>query len=145
MLMSLNLDLDLIGELLGKLGKPKVGYLGLSIVHEDVRDFQVSVDDVLLCQVLQALVNVFDYGDGLLLTEELVDPELAFQIPLIAQLGYNIAVSIARKHFKATQNIRMVQLLQHFNLREQQLLQLPGLERIELYDFYCHSLVLIII
>lgn len=88
--------------LLDEFGKPEVCDFGLPVVQENVCDLEVPMDDVLVCQVFEALVDVLDDGNGLLLSKVLVHPQLAFQVPLIAQFSYDITISVARKHFITT-------------------------------------------
>lgn len=63
---------------------------------------------ILLCQVKQAFKNVSDDRLRCLLGQMTPLPEFRLQITLIAQLSYDVAISIAGKYFKASQNVGMV-------------------------------------
>ena len=39
------------GDVLGEFGKAEIGYLGFSVIDEDIGDLEVSVDDVFLGQI----------------------------------------------------------------------------------------------
>jgi len=49
------------------------------------------------------------------LTKALLFPEFGFQIATIADLGYYIAVTIARENFVTLENIRVVEFFEYIN------------------------------
>lgn len=87
-------------------------------MHEHVGDLQISVNDVLLCEVMQSLEDVLDDGFSPILIKVLLFPQPGLKIALIAQLSDDIAVPIAGEHLVALEYISMIQLLQHVNLRK---------------------------
>ena len=122
------------------LGKPKIRQLCLAIVDEYVSDLHVSMHYVILGEVVQAPEYVFYIFLGLLLLQVFFIPEFALKISFVAQFGDDIAVSIAGKHLVAPEYIGMVELLQDFDLREEQLLELLAFEAVQLDDLDSHYL-----
>ena len=109
-------------------------------MDEYVSDLHVSMHYVILGEVVQAPEYVFYIFLGLLLLQVFFIPEFALKISFVAQFGDDIAVSIAGKHLVAPEYIGMVELLQDFDLREEQLLELLAFEAVQLDDLDSHYL-----
>ena len=93
---------------LGELGKAEVSYLGMTIMHENVGDFQISVYDVLLSEVSQPFENVLYYGSGLVLVEVSILPQSGFQVTFVAQLSDDVTIAVASEDFETFQHVSMV-------------------------------------
>jgi hypothetical protein len=110
-------------------------------VHKDIGHLQVTMDYIFVSQVLQPQVNVLNDGDRALLWKVPPASQLGLKISLITQLSYNVAVSIAREHLEASQNVGMAKFLEDLNLRKEQLFEFLGLEWIKLDYFYGHGVI----
>lgn len=99
-------------RILGELGEAEVGNFGLGVVHEDVSYFEVPVDDVLLCQVLQSLEDVLDDGSCLVFIEVALLPQTGFEVSLIAELGDDVAVAVAGEDLEAAEDIGVAEFLE---------------------------------
>jgi len=88
-------------------------------VQENVRGFEVAVDDVVLRQVKQTVVHVLDDGVGLGLVEHLFHLEPVFEVSLVAELSDDVAVTIAGEYLEAFEHARVVKFLQDLNLLEE--------------------------
>jgi hypothetical protein len=67
--------------------------------------------------------------------------EFGFKITPITNFSNYITIPIRSKNLKASQNIRMIKLLQNLNLREKEFLQFLRLERIKLDNFDRNNLI----
>ena len=106
------------GDVLGEFGKAEIGYLGLSVIDEDIGDFEVTVDDVFLGQIEQSLEDIFDDGGSSVLVEVSLLPESGFEVALVAEFGDDVAVAIAGEDLEAFEDIGVAQLLQDIDFRE---------------------------
>jgi hypothetical protein len=93
--------------ILGELSEPKVGYFGLGVVHEDVGNFEVPVDDILLREVLQSFEDVLDDGGRLVLVEVPFLAQTGLEVSLVAELGDDVAVAVAGEDLEAAQDVGM--------------------------------------
>ena len=105
-------------NLLGELGEPEVSNLGLALVHENVSDFEVSVDHVLLSEVEKTLEDVSDDGGRLVLVKVAVLPETRLEVSLVAELGDDVAVAVAGENLKALEHIGVTQFFEDVDFRE---------------------------
>ena len=122
------------GDVLGEFGKAEIGYLGLSVIDEDIGDFEVTVDDVFLGQIEQSLEDIFDDGGSSVLVEVSLLPESGFEVALVAEFGDDVAVAIAGEDLEAFEDIGVAQLLQDVDFREKEFLKFFALEGLEFYD-----------
>ncbi len=63
---------------------------------------------ILFCQVKQPFKNVSDDRLGCLLSQMTPFSKFRLQISLITELSYDVAISIAGKYFKASQNVGVI-------------------------------------
>lgn len=91
-------------------------------MNENIGNFDVSVDDLVFIEVDESLEDVPDVSLCLSLRKILLFSEFGLQIALVAELGDDVAIAVAGKDVKAPKHARMVQLLQHVDLREKQFL-----------------------
>ena len=122
------------GDVLGEFGKAEIGYLGLSVIDEDIGDFEVTVDDVFLGQIEQSLEDIFDDGGSSVLVEVSLLPESGFEVALVAEFGDDVAVAVAGEDLEAFEDIGVAQLLQDVDFREKEFLKFFALEGLEFYD-----------
>ena len=80
------------------------------------------MNDVLFSEVGQSLENILDYWGCLGLVEVAILSESRLEISLSAELGDDIAVSIAGEYLEALENIGMTEFFENINFREEQLL-----------------------
>ena len=76
-------------------------------MHENVGDFQISVDHILLSEVRKSLKYVSDDGGCLCLIEVAVLSQSRFEISFSTELSDNIAVAVAGKYLEALEDIGM--------------------------------------
>lgn len=112
------------------LGKPKISQLCLTIMYEYVSNLHIAMHYVILSEVIQALEDIFYIFLCLLFLQIFFIPQFALKISFIAQFGDDIAISITGKHLVAPEDIGVVELLQDFYLREEQLFKLLAFEAI---------------
>ena len=110
-------------------------------MEEDIRDFEVPMDDIFLCQIFEAQKNVSNDGGGFLFSKWLGFSQFRLKIALVAHFSDYVAVSVACEYFIAAQDVGMIEFFKHFDLREQKFFEFLGLEWIELDDFYSYGLV----
>lgn len=101
MLMSFHCSLHIFKSVRGATREPEVGNFRYAVLEEDVRDFDVTVDDVLLGQVTQSLIDLVDELARLRLMHGSLGPHLGFHVTAIAQLGDDVAVVGAREDLHA--------------------------------------------
>ncbi len=121
-LISLKRYLKLSVLVLGEFCESEIGYLGLSVMQENVGDLEISMNDVFLCEIVESTKHISYDGLCLLLSKVVFFPQLGLKITSVAEFCYYIAVSVAGEYFIALQYIRMVQFLQNIDFREQKLL-----------------------
>ena len=107
-LISLKRYLKLSVLVLGEFCESEIGYLGLSVMQENVGDLEISVDYVFLCQVVEPTKHISYDGLCLLLSKVVFFPQFRLEITSVAKLCYYIAVSVAGEYFIALQYIRTV-------------------------------------
>ena len=95
----------MLKAILGELSEPEVGYLGLGVVHKDVGNFEVSVDDVLFGEVLQSFEDVLDDGGCLVLVKVPFLAETGLEVALVAELGDDVAVAVAGEDLEAAEDV----------------------------------------
>ena len=111
MLISLNLVLNSKLKVLGKFSKSKISNFGFSIVHKNVSDFQIPMDDILFSQIQKAFKDILDDWFDCLFSKMMPPPEFGLQITFVAQLCDNVAVAIACEYLKTSEYIGMVEFL----------------------------------
>lgn len=94
--------------LLGELSKPKICDLSLAIMQKHIGNLQIAMYDILLREVNQPLKDVLDDGFSPILIKVLLFPQSRLKIALVAQLSYDVAVSIAGEHLVTFQHIGVV-------------------------------------
>jgi hypothetical protein len=77
-------------------------------MNEYIGNFQISVDNIFLCQVIQSLKDVFDDGFSFIFIKISIFPESRLQITLITELCDDIAVPVASENFVTFKNIGVV-------------------------------------
>ena len=128
-------DVDILEFGMGETSKPKICYFCLSIMDEDVGDFQVAVYDMLPGQILQSFEYISDEFFGLALFHVALGLELAFQVALIAEFSDDVAIAVTCKDFLAAQHVGVIQFFEDLNLGEEQFLKFFAFETVELDDF----------
>lgn len=96
-------------------------------MNEDVGHLKVSVHYSPLSQVQQPFENVPDVHPSRGLIQPFVFLEDRLQVASITKLSYYITIILTFYHFIAFQNVRVMQTLNHLDLREKQLLEFRGL------------------
>jgi hypothetical protein len=96
-------------------------------MHEDVGYFQISMDYIFLCEIIQSFEDILDDGFGLVFIEVSLFPQPGLEVALVAEFGDDIAVSVAGEDFIAFEHIGVIELFEYVNLREKQFLQLFAL------------------
>lgn len=99
-------------------------------MYEYVSNLHIAMHYVILSEVIQALEDIFYIFLCLLFLQIFFIPQFALKISFIAQFGDDIAISITGKHLVAPEDIGVVELLQDFYLREEQLFKLLAFEAI---------------
>lgn len=112
-------DVDVLEFRFGKLCEPEICDFGLAVVDEDVGDFEIAMDDVIIGQIDEASENVADVCFCFEFFHGFFGSQFGLQIALVAQLGDNVAVAIAGEDFVALQHVGMLQFLQNLNFREE--------------------------
>ncbi len=69
--------------------------------------------------------------------------DLALKVPLVAELGDDVAIAVAGEDLEALEHVGVAELLEDVDLREEQFLQLLALEGLELDDLDGHDVVCI--
>ncbi len=96
--------------------KAKVCDFGHSLVDEDVGNFEITVDNIFGGKVLEAFVDVGDNVVDFPLLELVLFLDPPLEVSLVAQLGDDVAVSIAGEDLEAVEHVGVVHLLEHFDL-----------------------------
>lgn len=77
-------------------------------MQKHIGNLQIAMYDILLREVNQALKDILDDGFSPILIKVLLFPQSRLKIALVAQLSYDVAVSIAGEHLVTFQHIGMV-------------------------------------
>lgn len=87
----------------------EIGDFGLTVVNEDVGDFDVPMHYTKICEIHESLEDGFDVGLGLFLPHVLLAAEFRLQIALVTQLGDDVAVAIASEDLVTFEDVGMVE------------------------------------
>jgi hypothetical protein len=77
-------------------------------MHKYIGHLQVSVDHVLLSEIVKTLEDVPDDGLGLVLIKIALFPESGLEIALVAEFCNDIAIPIAGEDLIAFENIDVI-------------------------------------
>jgi len=94
----------------------KIGDFGDTFVEKDVRNFEISVNDRLLCQILQALKSLVDCSVGLPFRYRSSSANACLKVTISTHLCDDVTVVGAGKNFVATQDVWVVECLQYLDL-----------------------------
>lgn len=94
--------------------------------------------DAILCEIGESLEDVLDEMPCFLLCQEPFFLDEHVEVSAVADLRDDEALALVVEDVVAFQDVRVVDLHQDLQLGSVQLLQLLGLERRQLYDFYGH-------
>ena len=114
--------------------KPKVSNLGNSVAQEYISYLQISVNYLVVAQILHGREYLIDEFACLHLRERSPVPDSALEVPLVAKLGDNVAVIIAGKHLDAVENVGMLEGFQDVYLGVEELYEGGALHRGQLDD-----------
>jgi hypothetical protein len=92
------------------------------------------VYNVILAQVDQSIIHIFDDGIGLCLVKYLFEFESILEIALVTQFCNDVAVAIGSEDFETFKHAGMVEFFEDFDFLEKELLKFFGLERIQFDD-----------
>jgi hypothetical protein len=98
-----------MGKLHMLFGKSKIGNYSLSVVHEDIRKFQVSMEESFLTHLDKAFNDILEDFEGFSLWNSSLFLDQVAQIALVAELGNNVAVGGLAHDVKAPQDISVVE------------------------------------
>lgn len=103
--------------------------LGDAVVHEDVGNLQVAMNNPLRGEIAETAEDVGGDAPDLSLLETLpAPPEERLEIALVAELSNQIAVAVAAEDFEAAQHVGVVELPEDLDLGVQQFFKPPTLE-----------------
>ena len=111
-----------------KLSKTEVSNFGSTVVQEDIGNFQVPVDDIFFSQIEESLKDILDYGLRLELVKVALFAKAGLEVTFVAELSYDVAVSVAGEDLETFEHVRMVEFLQDVNLGKQKFLKLFAFE-----------------
>lgn len=136
---SLNLSLNNKRALLVELGEAEVSDLRSAVMQKYIGSLEVPVGHSHLPQIPQPLVHIeYQLSQFCLRKRPLLSFDPLLQIPLVAKLSDNIAISIGEERFIELDDIGVTHLLQDADLLEDELLEVLGLERVERDDLDRH-------
>lgn len=89
-------------------------------MQEHIGYFQIPVDDILFCEVIQPLEDILDDWFSPVLIEISFLPEPGLQISLVTQFGDDVAIPIAGEDLIAFEDVGVAELFEYIDLREKQ-------------------------
>lgn len=92
-------------RVLGDLRETKISNLMHTIIDKNIGNLQISMDNILLSQILESFVDIDDNIINIFLPELPHLPKLSFQIAPITQLRNNIAIPNRREYLLAAYHI----------------------------------------
>ena len=86
-------------------------------------------------EVNESSEDCLNKGRCFVFLHELFVSELGLQVALVAEFSDDVAVAIAGEDLVALEDVGMIQFFKNLNFGEEELLQFPAFEGIELYYF----------
>lgn len=87
-------------------------------MQEHIGYFQIPVDDILFCEVIQSLEDILDDGFSPILIEISFLPQSGLEISLVAQFGDDVAIPVAGEDLIALEDVGVAELFEYIDLRE---------------------------
>lgn len=94
---------------LGKFGESEICNFGFAIMKEYIGYFEISMNDIFLCEIIETFKDIFDDWFCFILIKISLFPESWLKVAFIAQLCNYIAVPVASEYLMAFQHIRVIQ------------------------------------
>jgi hypothetical protein len=87
-------------------------------MQEHVGYFQVPVNHIFFCEVIQSFEDILDDGFSPVLVEVSFLPQSGLEISLVAEFGDNVAVPVAGEDLIALEDVGVAELFEYIDLRE---------------------------
>ena len=99
-------------------GKAKIADLALGSLDEDIGGFQISVDDILVIEILDPLQNLLQVAYSLTLAHLPLHLQIVAEI-MVAHLSYNVHIVASLINVMQLDNVLMTNFLHYIYLRMQ--------------------------
>lgn len=110
-------------------------------MKEDVSDFDISMDHMILSQIFKSFEDVQNVRLGSTFSEEVFSSQFAFEVSSITDLCHNITVSITGENLVTPENVGMAEFFENINLGKKEFFQLLRFKGVQLYHLNCNSLI----